>query len=165
MISILASLALSVLVAVAPPPPEKPNVSDVAFLAGVWHGESEGAAIDEHWTTPAAGTLVGMFRWTKSEKVELIEMFVIAEKPGEGLVFTLRHFDAGLVGREDANSPCVFRLVELVPGKRVVFERIVDAENATRVGYEKKGDGALHSTVEMKRAGKTTTIPFDYVRR
>lgn len=159
------SLVAAGLAALAAPRIEahaKPSLADLAFLVGEWRSESEGALLEEHWSGPAAGSLMGMFRWVQGGKVALYEFLVIEERP-DGIVLTLRHFDSALVGREEKESPSVFRLARHAPGE-VVFERVEDEKTATTILYRKEGERGLHSTVVMKRGGQSTTIRFDYAR-
>lgn len=162
------ALALSLPLGASSDPPEpvvKARLSDLSFLTGSWRGESKEAVVEETWSAPVAGSVMGMFRWTAGEKVVLYEFFVLTEKgEGDGVEFRLRHFDAALAGREEKDAPLVYRTVSVVPGEEVVFEHVEDEKTATKILYRKNGDAGLHSTVEMKRDGSTTTIRFDFTR-
>ena len=39
------------------------SVFDLSWLSGAWYGQVGDDLIEEHWSGPAAGTLMGMFRW------------------------------------------------------------------------------------------------------
>jgi hypothetical protein len=50
----------------AVPPAGQDAVAELAWLAGSWSGETGGLAMEEHWTAPSGGALLGMHRDVKS---------------------------------------------------------------------------------------------------
>lgn len=132
-------------------------MEQLAFIAGPWRGEYEGGAYEEHWTAPAAGSMVGMFTWTHKGKVRVHELNLL-EQEGDSLTLRLRHFGAGMKAWEE--EPLVFRLKSLEPGKAVFEERAGDVVKT--LTYHKRPDGALAITlVEPDRSGAMK--PFEFV--
>lgn len=107
----------------AAPSPTKATLSDMAWLEGRWRGEWGTRIAEQLWTGPRAGVMTGVFRLVENDKVLVIELFTIAEKP-EGLSFYLRHFTSELVTWEKS-EPTVLNLAGLDP-KKVDFENPVN---------------------------------------
>src|SRR5271157_5340006 len=93
---------------VAPAPPIPPG--PFGWLAGDWWGEFQEGCADERWAAPVADTLMGMFRYTKANKVEFYEFQAIEPGPS-GPTLLLRHFKPGLLAWEEKDKPLVFHLV------------------------------------------------------
>lgn len=98
--------------AVSPPA----RASDFAFLTGRWTGEGLGGLVDELWSPPAAGTMVGAFRLTQDGRPTFYEFFALEEHEGT-VVLRLKHFDPGpgLPGWEEKDAETLFRLVRVEP--------------------------------------------------
>ena len=70
-------------------PPSGPpkNISDLTWLAGDWQSASGGRAqIEEHWTRPAGGTMIGMGRTVVGDKTAEFE-FLRIEQRGNDLFY------------------------------------------------------------------------------
>lgn len=98
-----------------------PTVADLAWLTGNWRGQLAGDLIEEFWSSPAAGTLVGMFRWAQGDGVRFYELLVV-EAGARGLVLRIKHFNPGLQGWEEKDEAVNFDLVALT-GQEAVFLR------------------------------------------
>jgi hypothetical protein len=84
------------------------QLQDLSWLVGHWQGEAPGGGVvEEVWTAPAAGAMMGAFRWTGGDKVMVYEFLLVEETP-EGLVLRLRHFGKGSVAWEDKETPLNF---------------------------------------------------------
>lgn len=146
------------------------TVSDLAWLAGQWQGELNGALIEEHWSTPAGGVIMGMFRWVKpaeegaregANRIALYELFVL-EPDDEGQpVLRLRHFSPGLVAWEEKDAPMELRLVEAGPN-RALFQK-QGGDEAVRLEYSRpEPDELLAILVD---GGKRTEFQYRQARR
>ena len=142
--------------------PPRLAVAELAWLAGTWAGEKEGDRIEETWLPPAAGAMLGAFRWLRGETVIVYELLAL-EPEGDSVVLLLRHYKPGLVAREGEVEALRFRLVEARDGY-ALFD-LGDAARPTRVGYRRGEDGTLVSVLERTREGKTTVEEFVYRRR
>lgn len=158
----------TVLTAVAAEPPPKPEpgiltVADLAWIAGDWEGTMQGDTIEERWLAPAAGAMLGMFRWvTKDGKVDVYELLSI-EPDSEGPTLWLRHFGPRLVGEEDKEGAIPFYLGRVGPGE-VMFDNR-NPEKHIRIGYRKDGDRGLISILERQKDGNWVSDEFRYSRR
>lgn len=143
-----------------PPAAEKAplRVADLGWLAGAWRGTLGGAAIEETWSAPDGGEMLGMFRWDREPP--LYELLVIADTP-EGAVMRLRHFGAGLVAWEEKEGAVVFRPVDHGPCW-ALFAEEGDDEEETRLRYAREADGGLLIQVIERRDGADGSLDFRY---
>jgi hypothetical protein len=146
----------------APPAARKLAVADLAWLTGTWSGEKDGDRIEETWLPPAAGAMIGAFRWLRGDAVVVYELLAL-EPDGDSVVLLLRHYRPGLVPREGETEALRFRLVEARDGY-AMFD-LDDATRPTRVGYRRGDDGSLVAVLERTREGRTTVEEFVYRRR
>jgi hypothetical protein len=104
-------------------PPLKPSLSDFSWLAGRWRGDWGPRVAEQVWLAPDAGTMVGTFRLLENEKLLVIELFTLVEKP-DGISFYFRHFTPDLVPWEKSGAT-VLNLVSL-DARKVDFENQVN---------------------------------------
>ncbi len=126
-------------------------LTDLAFISGHNRGEYEGGIIDEHWSEPAGDSMMGMYRYIKSGKVQTYELIVI-EQTAKGLVLRLWHFNPGLGAREDKSEVLNYPLVRFTTGE-AVFER---PDKSARITYRAIGSTVLESAIE--HTGKKTEV-------
>lgn len=139
--------------------PVAPRLADLAFLAGTWRGEVGADRVEEHFTAPAGGTIVGLFRWITDDATTLTEHIVIEEGP-EATTLRLRHFGPGLEPweRETREGPLTMRLAEAGPGlarfeaPEALFPRIATYRLATPVRMEVLLEGARADGTERRLA-------------
>ena len=62
------------------------SLEPVAFLAGTWTSEEAGVAMEEHWTTPAGGLMLGLHRDVAPGKPAFFEFLRIEATP-KGIVY------------------------------------------------------------------------------
>jgi hypothetical protein len=141
--ALIVGLVLPALLApvVVGQPPTPASVTALAWMAGSWSGEAIGLAMEEHWTEPAGGTMIGMHRDVKGARTVLFEFLRIEERDG-----TL-HYLASPKGA----PPTTFPLKEL-GSERVVFENAAH-DFPQRIIYWREGD-SLHARVEGMVKGK-----------
>ncbi len=109
-------------------------------MSGHWIGELGGGLSEEIWTTPAGGSMLGMWRLV-IERPRVLEMLTITEEGGT-LVMRLRHFDERLVAREDKASPVELRLTSAADGE-VTFEGAHADGRKLRLEYRRSGPDGL----------------------
>jgi len=146
----------------ASPPPPQLALAELDWLVGTWRGEKDGDRIEEAWFEPAAGAMLGSFRWLRGERVVVYELLVL-ESSDQGVVLRLRHFGPGLAAREERDGALAFDLVEARPGAVLFAGR--DPERPTRLGYRKGANGELVAILERTRGGETQVDEFVYRRR
>jgi hypothetical protein len=132
----------------------KATVADVAWLAGHWTGEGLGGACEEWWSPPAAGSVMGVFRFMKADKVVFYEILTVVEDGGS-LVMRLKHFHGDLKGWEEKDKAVDFPLVKLTPTE-AFFDGLT---------YRKLPDGSLRAYVLIRRKDGTVKEEGFHFRR
>jgi hypothetical protein len=92
--------------AATPTPPQSvptPKLSDFAWLEGRWRADWGPRVAEQVWTAPKAGMMLGDFRVIENEKVLVIELFTLVEKPG-AINLYVRHFTPELVPWEKSDA-------------------------------------------------------------
>lgn len=92
------------------------TIGDVAWMAGHWRGEALGGVVEEVWTPPLGGSMMGAFQLVADGRVAFYELETLTEAEGS-LVLRLKHFDAKLRGWEEKDETVDFRLVRLEPDR------------------------------------------------
>lgn len=125
------------------------SLDELAWLEGRWEGKGLGGDVEEHWSHPTAGSMMGMFRLIQNGKPGFFEFCLIEET--EGLV-TLRfqHFNPGYTAWEKS-GPLVLDLTETTPG-RAVFESRDPKQSPARMVYSKRDDRNLGVLIESPQA-------------
>ena len=133
----LASLSLCGCVAPASAPPAAHgHIGDAAFLAGVWRQVQGESRVEEFWTGPAGGLILGAGRALAGGKLEFFEHMRIEERGGT-LVFVALPFGKGSTE---------FALESLGP-QEVVFANAAH-DYPKRITYRLEEDGKLRARVE-----------------
>ena len=105
------------------------DAADLGWMSGRWVSEDEGGWSEEHWTPARAGTLFGISRSGKGEKLTAYEFIRIA--PDEAGVLTYWASPGG-------KPPVPFRLVS-ASANEAVFENPAH-DFPTRVAYRREGE-------------------------
>jgi hypothetical protein len=87
----------------SPPPVSSPKLSDFAWLEGHWRADWGPRVAEQVWTTPKAGMMLGDFRVIENDKVLVVEVFTLVEKPG-AINLYVRHFTPELVPWEKSDA-------------------------------------------------------------
>ena len=132
-----------------------PKISELAWLSGDWQTAPGGRAlIEEHWTVPAGGTMIGMGRVVAGEKTAEFE-FLRIEQRGNDLYY---------VANPNANCPQTdFKLTRLT-GQEVIFENPAH-DYPKRVMYRKNSDGSLVASIDAGEGTKSQSFSYLPVRR
>jgi Domain of unknown function (DUF6265) len=144
-------------------PPTLASVQDLAWIAGSWRGTIDGGEIEEVWTAPAGGRMLGMFRWTKGDRLIVYELLELAPNAANHAVLRLRHFGAKLNAFEDKEGALVFKLSASTPTEAQFLQRT--KEQTTRLVYKKDGDRGLIVTLFRTSQGKEQRDEFRYTRQ
>jgi hypothetical protein len=84
----------------AAPPTTASGLDSLAWLVGSWQGSLGPQTVEETWSVPRAGSMEACIRLSAPEGVQMIELIVIREVPGEGgatdLALHLRQFTPAL---------------------------------------------------------------------
>lgn len=123
------------------PAPLRATLDDLARLAGSWYGHVGEDLIDEHWSAPAGGVMIGIFRWLKQGRLYMYEFLAIDPEASGGLVLHLKHFHDGLVAWEGKSLVRAFPLVEL--GSRQATFRRGGAFRSNQFIYRQPADNQM----------------------
>lgn len=129
------------------------RVADFAWLEGHWQAEALGGTVDEIWSSPAAGTMVGMFRLVKDGEAAFYEIFTLTEED-ETVLLRLKHFNADLTGWEEKNDTVDFPLVALEDG-RASFDGVT---------YRRRGRDEMEVFLAMRTEDGVREVRFAYKR-
>src|SRR5215207_2128187 len=91
------------------------TTADLAWFTGVWLGDRAGDHVEEHWSTPAGGAIMGMFRWLHAGQVRFYELMTL-ESDGAELILRIKHFHPGLKGWEEKDESVSLVLVAFQSG-------------------------------------------------
>ena len=134
--------------------PAPATLESVAFLAGSWVGTGLGGEVEEVWTAPSAGSMVGSFKLLQKGEPTFYEFMVISEEEGV-LVLRLKHFNPDLSGWEEKDDFVTFPLVK-VDEDSVYFRGLT---------YRKVGDDRLQIYLALHSGGETNEVAFEMKRR
>ena len=98
------------------------SIEDISWIQGSWKGEAFGGEVEEIWSAPAAGSMMGMFRLIDNDHPSFYEIMIIREVE-KSLVLQLKHFHHNLKGWEEKDETVDFPLVK-VDKDKVIFEGI-----------------------------------------
>jgi hypothetical protein len=146
---------------VSPAPRPKPTLADVAWLAGRWQGDWGPRVAEQVWMAPMAGMMLGTFRVVENEKVLVVEMLVLEEKP-DGIEFRFRHFTRDLVPWEKSNAT-LLKLASLDPGK-VVFTNPGNGQPKQAIFTRVDGDTYVSRSEIVPQKGDMQVIEITYHR-
>lgn len=100
---ILAVIAIALCLAGPARAQEQTNIDDAAWLVGRWEGEGFGGRLEEVWSEPAGGQMVGHFRMLQEGRPAFYELMLIEEHEG-GLRYRVKHFNPDFVGWEERDG-------------------------------------------------------------
>jgi len=95
-------------------------ITDMAWLAGHWTGEGLGGQVEEIWSPPQAGAMMGMFRLVHDGTTSFYELMTLVEGGGS-LVLRVKHFGPDLTGWEEKAETVDFALAAAA-GDRYYFD-------------------------------------------
>lgn len=125
------------------------SISEVAWIAGHWHGKAFGGITEEIWSPPIGNAMMCVFRLVNDDITSFYEIETITEE-NETLILRLKHFHADLKGWEQKDVTVDFPLVKLEPHRAyfdgLTFEKISEDEMNVYVVME-DDDGSQN---EMK---------------
>ncbi|MFQ5694735.1 MAG: DUF6265 family protein [Terriglobia bacterium] len=140
----------------------KATIDDFAWLAGRWEGRLPGGPrLEQVWTEPLAGHMLGMFRLLDQGKVVLLEIFSLYETP-EGLKFYVRHFNPSLVPGEKGDA-ILLRLASY-GGERYLFENPVHNRPKNAAFMRTGRDGFLARSEIIGDDGQMQVIEANWWR-
>jgi len=146
-------VAIVALAALISPSPDAPRgVEDLAWMTGCWMQTRPDGFVEEHWTAPAGGTLIGMSRTVRGGKTTEYEFLMIKDAGGR----------LAYVAKPSGQAENAFPLKSLGESE-VVFE---DPKHdfPQRILYRRNADGSVTARIEGEMGGKVKGIDFPYQR-
>ena len=126
------------------------SIRDVAWLQGCWELRDGDRLVEERWMLPRAGSMLGVGRTTRGEKLIEHEFVVLTERDGR------LAYEAHPSGQATATF-----LSKPISGREVVFEDLTH-DFPQRVGYRSTGPGQMLAWVEGTSGGRTRRVEFAY---
>jgi len=126
------------------------SIKDVAWLQGCWEQRDGDRLVEERWMLPRAGSMLGVGRTTRGEKLIEHEFVVLTERDGR------LAYEAHPSGQATATF-----VSKPISGREVVFEDPTH-DFPQRVGYRSTGPGQLLAWVEGTSGGRTRRVEFAY---
>lgn len=133
---------------------QTPTLADVSWIAGDWQTAPGGRAqIEEHWTSVAGGSMMGMGRTVAGDKTVEFEYLRI-EQRADG-VYYVAHPKARCPGTD-------FKLTK-VSATEAVFEN-PQHDFPKRIIYRKTGDDSLTASIDGGEGTKAMAFAFRRMR-
>ena len=133
---------------IALPAPAQAAIGDLAWLAGAWVGTRGKSSIEERWSPPGGGAMLGVSRTVRGDKMTAFEFLRIVERDG-GLVYK---------AQPGGKPPTEFVLTEL-SGTRAVFEN-PRHDSPQRIVYELSAEGQLSASIGDAKGGSSQRFEF-----
>ena len=144
---ILLSLAAAVLVAAE----SASSLADLSWMAGSWETRSEGRVVEEHWTRPGGGTMLGMSRTVRQDHTTAFE-FVRIEARADGIFY---------VAQPQGHPPVDFKPASS-NAQEAIFANPGHADHLKKIVYRKNADGSLTARIEGEDGGKRFSAEWKY---
>ncbi len=135
---------------IALPAPAKAAIGDLEWLAGAWVGtRSSGASMEERWSPPLGGAMLGVSRTVSRGKMSAFEYLRIVERDG-GLIY---------IAQPGGNPATEFVLTELTT-TRAVFDN-PRHDYPKRIVYELSAEGGLSTTIGFMKGGSPRRYEYE----
>jgi hypothetical protein len=141
------------------PAAEADPLAKLSWIVGHWGGEMWGGNVEEIWTAPQAGSMMGMFRFVRNGRVGVYELLAI-EQDESGPVLRLRHFGRGLVAREA--EPIAMPLKSQTDSEAVFA---TTTGKRTVITFRRAGADEIDVVLEREEPPGMKTDLFRYKRR
>jgi hypothetical protein len=143
-------------------PDDRPaaTLDDVAWLVGNWSGEAFGAAFEEHWNPPSAGSMIGFFKLLDGDAVSFYELLLLVEEEGS-LSLKVKHFSPDFTAWEEKEDYVTFRYImsddNAIHFSGISFYRI-DDDNMVGYIVFRNGDDIREEKLVYRRSGATRGV-------
>ncbi len=125
------------------------SITDISWISGSWKGKVPEGTIEELWSIPSAGSMMGSFKLIVDGKIKFYEFCTITQED-ESLLLRIKHFGNTLHGWEEKEESETFRLVNLTEDK-VYFDGLT---------FERINESEMNIHVLFKESGKEMTFPY-----
>jgi hypothetical protein len=129
---------------------EKVRLGSLEWLSGSWSMERQGTVIEEQWTAPRGGMMLGVSRTVKlSPEKTLAFEFLRIEQRGDSLVY---------VAQPGGHPPTEFKL-ESASENQFVFTNL-QHDFPKRIRYTRNSDGSLTARIEDETGKNVVEFPY-----
>ncbi|MBN1964907.1 MAG: hypothetical protein JW910_09685 [Anaerolineae bacterium] len=124
-----------------------PTITDLTWMAGQWAGTGFEGHVEEHWSAPDGGCMIGMFRLVKEGQVGVLEFETITQE-ANGVILRFKHFNTALESWED--TPLTFRLEQVTDTEAIFVTTLLKRVEGKprRIIYSRPEPDALYSRIE-----------------
>ena len=143
-----AAAALALLLGAAPLAAQSPalaeqanTIDDASWLAGRWVGTGLGGEIEEVWSPPAGGQMIGTFALRREGRPIFYELMMI-DRADQGIRLRVKHFNPDFTGWEERGASHAFAPRSAAPGD-LRFDGL---------RYQREGE-AMTATVRIQQRG------------
>ncbi len=123
------------------PEPADAKIVDLDWLAGAWVGKRGVSSLEERWSPPLGGAMLGVARTVKSGKMSAFEFLRVIERDG-GLVY---------IAQPNGAPPTEFVCTKITE-TRAVFDN-PRHDYPSRIVYELSAEGGLSTTIGQIKGG------------
>lgn len=133
-------------------PPQGNDIARLAWLAGCWELRSGARIVEEQWTSPRGGLMLGASRSVRNDSLIEFEQVRI-EQRGSDLVY---------VASPSRQATAEFKATS-ADASSVVFEN-PDHDFPKKIFYRRQSADSFVAGIEGPRGGATRTINYPYKR-
>lgn len=130
------------------------QIEDFVWLTGSWVGEGLGGLLEETWSPPRGGMMLGSFRLIKDDEVSFMEIITLSEHDGQ-IQMRVKHFHPDLVGWEERADFVTFHLRNLTP-EQADFNSLV---------IHRVDDDHLRMDLRMRSGDQVRIEPMHFTRQ
>ena len=130
------------------PEPAKATIADMEWLADAWVGTRGTSSIEERWSPPRGGAMLGTSRTVKGDKMTGFEYLRVVEREG-GLVY---------VAQPGGRPPTEFALTKLDKTRAEFVNPRHDYPQ--RIVYELSDEGTVSASTGFAKGGRPRSIEF-----
>jgi len=147
---LVVSLTIPTLCAGDEAPAPRRSIADVAWIAGDWQTPAgDGPRIDEHWTAPSGGAMMGVSRTVAGGRLVEFEFLRIVERDGAVLY----------VAQPGGRCPATEFTLTSVTASRAIFEN-PQHDFPKRIVYERQPDGSLVAAIDAGEGTKAMVFGY-----
>lgn len=130
------------------------TLEDAAFLVGNWTGTAFGERMEETWSAPTGGSMVGTFKLFSGDEPAMYEIMLLTVEDGT-LSLKVKHFNADFTAWEDKPDYVNFKLVKFAE----------DELHFGGLSFYKRGDDRLDGYIVMRNGDEVVEQHMTYVRQ